>query len=222
MEARLTQIDRGEVLRYLLWHGEALPEELDAQLTRLERRLRQLAEPRVVWSVFDYKPDKPLGGTDFCPAGEEIRAFLADCDQVILLAATLGAGLELAQRQLRLRDMSEALILDAMGSAAVENVCDNLCDDLAVQFAPRYLTDRFSPGYGDFPLSQQPWFFRLLDMNRRLGVSLTESGLMVPQKTVTAIVGISDKKQKKRPTGCEACGLREQCIFRKEGKRCGK
>ena len=117
--------------------------------------------------------------------------------------------------------MSGALILDAAGSAAVENVCDNLCADLAAAFAPRHLTDRFSPGYGDLPLNQQRWFFSLLDINRRLGVSLTESGLMVPQKTVTALVGVSDREQPKRPTGCESCALAERCAFRKEGKRCG-
>ena len=222
MEARLTNIDRGEMLRYLLWHGGAIPEEIDAALRRGEERLRRAASPRAVWRVFDYRPGEALSGTDFIPAGEELRAFLEGCDQVILLAATLGAGPELKLRQLRARDMSEALILDAAGSAAIENVCDNLCDDLAAAFAPRYLTDRFSPGYGDFPLSQQPYFFRLLDMERRLGVSLSESGLMIPQKTVTAVVGVSDRPREKRPTGCESCGLKERCVFRKEGKTCGR
>lgn len=222
MEARLTKIDREEMLRYLLWHGGEIPAEIDEALLRGQQRLMAEAKPRAVWRVFDYVPGQPLGGTEFCPAGEDIRAFLADCDQVILLAATLGAGPDLTQRQLRLRDMSEAVILDAAGSAAVENVCDNLCDDLAAEFAPRYLTDRFSPGYGDLPLSQQVWFFRLLDMNRRLGVSLTESDLMIPQKTVTAIVGVSDRPQRKRETGCAVCDLKDSCAFRREGKRCGK
>ena len=221
MEARLSRIDRGEMLRYLMWHGEAIPEELGEQLRQGEERLLEAASPRVVWRVFDYQPGEPLDGTGFRPEGEELRAFLSGCDQVILLAATLGDGPDRLQRQLRLRNMSEALILDAAASAAVENVCDNLCADLAEAFAPRFLTDRFSPGYGDFPLSQQIWFFRLLDMNRRLGVCLNESGLMVPQKTVTAVVGVADTPRAKRPTGCECCALAEKCAFRKEGKRCG-
>ena len=221
MEARLTEIDRGEMLRYLLWQGGAIPEEVDAALRRGEERLRETAQPRAVWRVFDYRPGEPLGGTAYIPEGEDVRAFLADCDQVILLAVTLGAGPDLLQRRRRLHDMSGALILDAAGSAAVENVCDKLGADLAAAFAPRHLTDRFSPGYGDLPLNQQRWFFSLLDINRRLGVSLTESGLMVPQKTVTALVGVSDREQPKRPTGCESCALAERCAFRKEGKRCG-
>ena len=222
MEARLTKIDRAEMLRYLMWHGAEIPEDVEAALNRGEERILRLAQPRAVWRVFDYRPGEALGGTDFCPAGEDLKVFLKDCDQVILLAATLGAEPDLLQKRLRLQDMSEAVILDAAGSAAVENVCDNLCEDLAAQFAPRCLTERFSPGYGDFPLEQQRWFFRLLDMPRRLGVSLTETNLMLPQKTVTAVVGISDLPQKKRESSCESCLMQGNCAFQKEGRRCGK
>lgn len=222
MDARLTNIDRDEMLRYLLWHGGEIPADTEDALRRGIARLQAAAKPRAVWRVFDYRPGEALGGTDFCPEGEDLKAFLQDCDQVILLAATLGAEPDLLQKQLRLRDMSEAVILDAAGSAAVENVCDNLCVDLAAQFAPRFLTDRFSPGYGDFPLSQQRWFFQLLDMPRRLGVSLTDSFLMLPQKTVTAVVGISDQPQMKREKSCDSCLMQADCAFRKEGRRCGQ
>ena len=222
MEARLTDIDREEVLRYLLWHGGEIPEDIESALRRGTERLRKAARPRAVWRVFDYCPGEALGGTDFRPEGEDLKAFLRECDQVILMAATLGSEPDLLQKQLRLRDLSEAVILDAAGSAAVENVCDNLCADLAAQFAPWFLTERFSPGYGDFPLSQQRWFFQLLDMPRRLGVSLTESFLMVPQKTVTAMIGVSDRPQPKREESCARCSLRADCAFHKEGRRCGK
>ena len=221
MEARLTEIDRGEMLRYLLWQGGAIPEEVDAALRRGEERLRETAQPRAVWRVFDYRPGEPLGGTAYIPEGEDVRAFLADCDQVILLAVTLGAGPDLLQRHLRLHDMSGALILDAAGSAAVENVCDNLCADLAAAFAPRHLTDRFSPGYGDMPLSDQFALFRVLDVSRRIGVTLSDSALMIPQKSVTALIGVSDRPQEKRGRGCRSCGMFENCPYRKEGKSCG-
>ena len=161
-------------------------------------------------------------GTDFCPAGESIRALLASCHSVILFAATLGGEIEAMIRRTQLVNMGDALILDAASSAAIENVCDNLCADLAKQFALDYLTDRFSPGYGDFPLEQQRDFFRLLDIYRRIGVSLTESGLMVPQKTVTALIGVSSQPQPKREQGCTSCKLFETCAYRKEGKSCGK
>lgn len=222
MEARLTGIDRSEMLRYLRYAGSAIPDDTEKALRLGEERLLQAARPRAVWRAFGYRAGEPLDGTDFRLEGEDIRAFLSGCDTVILLAATLGAEPDLLQKQLRLRDMGAAVILDAAGSAAIENVCDNFCADLAAAFAPRYLTERFSPGYGDMPLRQQSGFFRLLDINRRLGVSLTDSGLMVPQKTVTAVVGVSDRPQPGRHAGCENCTMAGDCAFRKEGKTCGK
>ena len=221
MEARLDSIPRAETLHYLSYHGSFLPEEILSDLARCETLMLRTARPRLVWRLFPLLSDGTLEGTDYRPAGEDIRAFLRTCSSVVLLAATLGSETESLIRRAAAARTADALILDAAGSAAIERVCDNFCADLAAALAPRFLTDRFSPGYGDLPLNQQRWFFSLLDINRRLGVSLTESGLMVPQKTVTALVGVSDREQPKRPTGCESCALAERCAFRKEGKRCG-
>lgn len=221
MEARLDRIPRAETLQYLRYRGSELGRESLDELDRCEALLLQTARPRLVWRLFPLSADGSLRGADYCPAGEDIRAFLADCDSVVLLAATLGAEAEALIRRAAGRDMAQAVILDAAGSAAVERVCDNFCDDLAAALAPRFLTDRFSPGYGDMPLSDQRALFRVLDVSRRIGVTLSESALMIPQKSVTALIGVSDRPQKKRGRGCESCGMREKCSYRKEGKSCG-
>ena len=220
MDARLTGIDRGQVLRYLGCRG-AYDEALEEELLRWSETLRAEAEPRAVWKLFPLLPDFALAGTCFRLEGEAIHTLLKDCDQVILMAATLGNSVERLIRRTQAVDMAGALILDACGSAAIENVCDNLCAELAAGFAPRYLTDRFSPGYGDMPLSQQRELFAALDVTRRIGVTLTDSGLMLPQKSVTALIGVSDRPQTLRPRGCAACSLHDTCAYRKDGKLCG-
>ena len=220
MEARLTGIDRGQVLRYMGGRGAA-DEALEAELHTCADALRRAAEPRAVWKLFPLLPDLTLAGTCFRPEGEAVRELLRDCDSVILMAATLGSAVERLIRRAEVSDMAGAVMLDACGSAAIENVCDNLCAELAARFRPRYLTERFSPGYGDMPLSQQGELFAVLDVTRRIGVSLTDSGLMLPQKSVTALIGVSDRPQAMRPRGCEACTLRETCAYRKDGRHCG-
>ena len=220
MDAKLTGIDRGQVLRYLGCWG-AYDEALEAELQRRTEVLRAAAEPRAVWKLFPLLPDFSLAGACFRLEGESVRALLKDCDHVILMAATRGSSVERLIRRAQAVDMAGALILDACGSAAIENVCDNLCADLAAGFAPRYLTDRFSPGYGDMPLSQQRELFAALDVTRRIGVTLTDSGLMLPQKSVTALIGVSDRPQTLRPRGCAVCGLHDTCAYRKDGKICG-
>ena len=190
MEARLTEISLPEALRYLGVRGEP-DARLREDLVRCAGELRGAARPRACWRIFPWEGDGPLRGTFFRPAGEDIRRFLAGCGQVILLAATLGTEAETLLLRAQRRRIADAALLDALASAAVENVCDNLCADLAARLFPLRLTPRFSPGYGDFPLSQQRELCAVLDVSRLLGVTLTPGGLMVPQKSVTALAGVS-------------------------------
>ena len=222
VDARLSGIDRNEALRYMGYRGSIAPDALCADLERCERLLLQVARPRALWRLFDLLPDGTLAGTDYRPGGQDIRDHLRGCDQVVLMAATLGAEAEALIRRAQKRDMADAVILDAVGSAAIENVCDNLCADLAETLSPRCLTERFSPGYGDLPLSEQETIFRILELERRIGVSLTAGGLMIPQKSVTAFIGAAGEPQAQRPRGCESCARFQDCAFRKERKSCGR
>ena len=138
------------------------------------------------------------------------------------MAATLGAETDTLLRRAQARSMADAVILDACASAAIENVCDNLCADIEAALAPMCLTDRFSPGYGDLPLGQQGALCRLLDAERRIGLTLTDGGLMLPQKSVTALMGVSPAPVKKRGRGCAYCDRLGACQYRKDGKTCEK
>ena len=195
MEERLTGIDRQETLRYLQYRGGEVPAGLEGLLARCEEQLIAAARPRCVWRLFDREADGTLAGTGFRPAGRDIASLLEGCGQAILMAATLGAEAESLQRRAQARDMAEAVILDAAGSAAIEGVCDALCEELAARFRPRRLTMRFSPGYGDMPLEQQRAIFRVLEIEKRIGVSLADSGLMIPQKSVTALIGVRGDRE---------------------------
>ena len=220
MQPRLTDINRREVLQYLQYRGGAIPDDIRADLERCCDLILRTARPRAVWRVFDVLPGSRLAGTDFRPEGQDMADLLSRSRRFIMFAATLGSEVEALVRRSQLTAPGDAVILDCCGSAAIENVCDNLCDDLAAAFAPLYLTDRFSPGYGDFPFTQQPDFCRVLDVGKRIGVSLTAGGLMIPQKSVTAVLGVCDTPQEKRPGGCICCNLFETCMYRKDGVTC--
>ncbi|MGN1059696.1 MAG: vitamin B12 dependent-methionine synthase activation domain-containing protein, partial [Clostridia bacterium] len=109
-----------------------------------------------------------------------------------------------------------ALAAQAVGTAAIESWCDLLCRRFAEREAERgrSLRPRFSPGYGDFPLEMQKDIFRFLDCSRKIGVSLTESLLMVPGKSVSALVGISLAAAPCTAAGCSLCEQTE-CEFRR-------
>lgn len=220
MEPRLTAINLNEVLLYLGYKGGAIPENIHRDILRCMDQMMEAARPRIVWRQFDLLPDGTLRGTDFCPRGNDVKKLLKDCKTAVLMAATLGTEVEAMLRRAQVKNMSDAVILDCCGSSAIENVCDNFCEDLQKE-VDGYLTDRFSPGYGDLPFSQQPDFCRILDLPRRIGVTLSPGGLMIPQKSVTAILGIADVPQHMRFRGCAYCSQFENCTYRKENRTCG-
>lgn len=217
-------IDRGEVLRYLGYHGGDIGDKVEQQLETAGERVISVARPRLIYAVYPFacQDSLRLEGTVLCLEGEAIRTHLSGCGQVILMAATLGADMDKEIARTQIIDMGLAAIIDASADAAIEYVCDSLQARLEREFAGKFLTERFSPGYGDMPLSQQEPLCRILDTDRKIGLRVTESYIMFPRKSVTAIIGISDTPVKRSGRGCESCNLAETCAIRKAGEACGK
>ncbi len=216
-------INVAEILRYL-GAGRGAPEMLRRQAEEIARTLSGRVTPRYVYRLYTLE-----SGPDgfFLPEaalvlpGQTARTMLSGCRGAALLCCTLGAEFGAMLRAWQARDMARAVILDACGSALVEAGCDAAQEALSALFPGRYFTDRFSPGYGDLPLALQRPICGALDTARRLGVHVTDSLLLNPDKSVTAILGLADRPQAARVRGCACCALKETCTLRKGGKTCG-
>ena len=214
--------DIDEILRYLRVRGEA-PEELRAQVEAAAKELAETLRPQFVYRALPLEHGEggiALQGGGVTLAGGLAAKMLRSCDAAVLLCCTLGMEFERRLRALERRDMGKAVILDACGSAWVEAGCDAAEREIAERFSGRFLTDRFSPGYGDLPLSLQRSVLDALDARRRLGIHLSESFLMTPSKSVTAVIGLSDTPQPARVRGCGYCAMKENCDYRKGGTTC--
>ncbi len=200
-------------MRYLGMHtaDEATRGELSAMKAALEGRIT----PRTVWRVWTLA-DEPALDVLSSALG---RKMLSGCTAAAVLVSTMGAAFEWEVRRLSARDMRRAAMLDALGSAWVESACDAAEEAIRARFPGMYLTDRFSPGYGDLPLTLQPALTEFAGA-RRIGVTLTDSLLMNPQKSVTAIVGLADRPQPARVRGCAYCTLRAACQYHQNGSNC--
>lgn len=211
--------DIDEALRYLGVRGPAEP-SLRSRAETLAQELTAHITPRCTWRPL---PLTRKGGTLFLAGvplpGHSAARMLADCQQAALLLCTLGAEFDLWLRRLQARDMSAAVMLDALGSAYVESACDAAEAEIAARFPDMYHTDRFSPGYGDLPLSLQPALLELGE-SRRIGVSCNDSLLMTPQKSVSALIGLACKPQAARIRGCAHCSMNKTCTHRKAGNTC--
>ena len=215
--------DIDEALRYL-GGGPHPPEELRQQAASVAEEVAAQVQPRYTYKLFHLAREEAgfrLSGTSLLLSGQTAQRMLSQCGQAVLLACTLGTKFDAMVRSAQARDMARAVILDACGSALVEQGCDEAERDIAARFPGLYLTDRFSPGYGDLPLSLQPAICGLLDAERRVGIHVTSSFLMNPSKSVTAVIGLSDRPQMARIRGCAWCAMWDTCTLRKGGKSCG-
>lgn len=140
---------------------------------------------------------------------------LEGCRSVILFAATVGIGIDRLIARYGSLSPAKALIFQAIGAERIEALCDAFCADVKEEAAEKGKTvrPRFSPGYGDLALRTQEDFFRILDCSRKIGLTLNESLLMSPSKSVTAIVGIGTC-EKKTAYGCASCA-KTDCEYRK-------
>ena len=223
-----------EMFRYMGYGGNTPDPEVAAEAELCLTRLLEETEPKPGWRRF---PLELEGGDIVRVEGMEIRSGalfrnLRGCREVILMAATLGMAPDrMAARAQAAGKMSRAVMLQAAAAALIEEVCDELNEQLRLEAAGegKTLRPRFSPGYGDFRLEHQTDLFRILEVQKRIGVTLTEHLLMMPSKSVTAVIGISDTapdtqcwEQGTGPaSGCGACD-RTDCSFRRntpEGAR---
>lgn len=215
--------DLEEALRYL--GAENAPEDLRRQTMEAGADLAAAVQPRYTYRAFSLSFETEgirLREADLLLPGRDAALMLAQCSRAVLLACTLGTQFDRRLLALQARDMAKAALTDACGSALVEQGCGQAEREIAARFPEAYLTDRFSPGYGDLPLSLQPEISRALDLERRLGIHVSENFWMNPVKSVTAVIGLSDRPQMARIRGCGHCALRETCTLRKGGHSCAK
>lgn len=223
MSICLTQLNTDEVLRYMGCPPEEADDALRAAVEAGARSLLRTARPRWTYRVFDleFEPGgvRLVGGM-FLP-GEDLKGHLAGCSRVAVFCATLGAETDLLIRRAEPRDVLELLILDSCGTAAAEDLCDQAEQELHAMFPGCHFPFRYSPGYGDLPLSVQGELLHLLDAPRRVGLTATSSHILIPRKSVTAILGVSDAPVPSHIRSCLACPGYLSCQYRKSGGHCG-
>ncbi|MCX5828005.1 MAG: methionine synthase [Deltaproteobacteria bacterium] len=140
--------------------------------------------------------EKPLlislpGGNTF--ASRKLARFLKDAREIVLMGATAGTAImEAIQADIGGRNVTRGVVLDATASEVVDAGLDWIMGYFRQSLrreGKTLLNSRFSAGYGDFALENQQLMHRLLQMDR-LNVTITESCLLVPEKSVTAVTGI--------------------------------
>ena len=209
-----------EIFRYLGYKNGAQPEGAALEMIeQAEQKVRDAAEPKSAHRLMELS--FPAGGAVLIGnvriESAALRRNLEGCTGAYLFAATLGAGVDrLISRLTALGRSSEALAAQAAAAALIEDCCDEENERLRAGAAERglKLRPRFSPGYGDFSIEHQRDIARELDTPRRIGLTVTDSCMLAPMKSVTAVIGIAETEGS-TAGGCEDCD-KQNCGFRRQ------
>ena len=188
------EINRREILRYAGVGEEN--EQISALLDECISEGLPKMSYHVCYCEFDVSECECGVDLGFCVSEYLVlKKYLCDCDKIILFAATVGREIDRLIAGYSVISPSKAALLQAFGSERVEALCDAFCDEIKDAVSERgFITKpRVSAGYGDIPLEMQRDIFAHLDCTRKIGVTLSDSLFMRPEKSVTAIIGIKSK-----------------------------
>ena len=157
-----------------------------------------LLNVRGIWKIYDYDAENFLvkSTPPFKLEGNSITRHLSNCEKVICIAVTVGDEIENeVTRRFSAGKYVESVLLDAAATAAVEQAADSLEKAIAPQLAKDgyKMKMRFSPGYGDWALTNQQNFFSITGASE-IGMSLSSAMMLIPRKSITAIIGLEKNK----------------------------
>ncbi len=188
-------------------------------LENIERQILDVAMARGTYKVLDISKNSSET-VEFLNSSVSIKGFslsrhLLNCKKAAFVAVTLGGEVDKLINKLQLTNINYGYIADAGASILIEEYLTLYIKDIS-----RFITLPFSPGYGDFSLEYQPYFIELLECEKKIGLTVNESNLLLPRKSITAIVGIGNQPVTGSLSTCHLCQIKEKCKLRKKGEKC--
>lgn len=219
----LDALDREEALRYI-GVKDGNPDDITKErLDECEKIILDNAVGRYLYEIHDITPSEEgivVGNTTFVLTGNSIREHLAGCSKAVLLCATISSEVDRIIRVTQLKDIHKALLLDSFASVAIEQLCDKVEERIIEENEGMNFTWRFGIGYGDLDIKLQKEFLNVCGAPKKIGLCTSETCMLTPIKSVTAVIGMSKEEIPKRLKGCMTCNLKGKCAYSKKGGHC--
>lgn len=207
-----------EAVRYLGYGKHAVDEGTLCLIEDTFRELEHKSTPKAVYRFLACKVEDDrtsrIGNIEV--ESRNLAKNLKGCHQVAMFGITLGTDVDLLIRKYMVTDMAKAVVMQACAAVLLEEACDELQSEIEAEKAEEqlWIRPRFSPGYGDFDIRHQQDILRILDTHKKIGLSMTDSYMLTPTKSVTALIGICKEKMECHKTGCECCE-KTDCQYRR-------
>ena len=207
-----------EAIRYLGYGRHAVDEKTLALVESSFRELEQCVSRRIIYRIFELsiEGDSKLNIGKLEIYSKNLGKNMRGCQEAVILGATLGIGVDMLMKRYSLTDMARVVVLQACAAAMLEEYLDECQEKIEQELLKegKYLRPRFSPGYGDFSIEHQDMILKMLDCSKTIGLTMTDSYMLTPVKSVTAVIGISRDREPCHRKGCEECE-KIDCIYRR-------
>lgn len=185
-----------EAVRYLGYKQIAIDEKSLAMIQETFDELDKISVLKSNYRIFELsEKDDELQIGNLQIKSKSLQKNLKRCTQVVLFGATMGIDVDRQIRTYELTDMARAVVMQACATAVLEEYCDKVQEEIAMELPMKnlYLRPRFSPGYGDFSLLHQKDILSMLDASKTIGLAMTDGYMLTPTKSITAVIGISER-----------------------------
>lgn len=234
------KINKKEVLRYLNTAEDFDDQNIHNLIDKAIAELKEIINFRYIYKKFPIEIKENgvnIKKTTLYLKGQSIIDHLKNSSEVFLMAATLGNQVDKKISFYEKTSITKSMILDACATTAIEEACDYIEEEIKKQVLAEGKTEitfRYSPGYGDLDLEIQRNFLKVLNAPKKIGLTASKYNLLMPAKSVTAIIGVIKKNEKLNredqnkeindsfeEKNCRYCRLYKECKLRKEGFYCG-
>jgi len=185
-----------ETLRYLGYGRHAVDEQTNRLISASFDELESVVRERFIYRIFDLElfDQELLNLEHFQIRSKHLVKNMTGCRRAVIFAATLGIETDLLIQKTVIGDVAKAAVMQACAAVRMEELCDRIEMAVRERVEPDgcRLRPRFSPGYGDLSLEYQKEILVILEASKKIGVTMTDSYMLTPTKSVTAFIGIRD------------------------------
>lgn len=221
-------INVNEVLSYLNSNENLEDEKIMALINEARKELNDIINFRYIYQKFPLKFNEnsiKLLGTTLLLEGESIYEHLKNSKEAYLMAATLGVQVDKKISLYEKLSITKSMVFDGCATTAIEEGCDYVENEIrkeVIKEDNKGITFRYSPGYGDLSIKIQKKFLEVLDASKKIGLTASKYNILVPSKSITAIIGvINEKNNYFEENNCQNCRLYDDCELRRKGIYCG-
>ena len=245
------EIDRTEVLRYLQTSKDLEDDNINRLLEEATAEVKDLVNFRYLYQKFPIEMNKEgikVRGTTLTLKGKSIKKHLSNSKEIYIMAATLGAQVDKKISYYEKISVTKSMIFDACATTAIEDGCDQVEAEIREEVLAagnEDITFRYSPGYGDLGIDIQKEILRILKAPKKIGLTASKYNMLLPTKSVTAIIGVIAEENETTPEveenlatdgeaenleernlefesrHCQNCLLYKDCELRRKGSYCG-